>query len=70
MFVAVQYKKISFKKLMFYNPTLIGMSLGIRFYVHPLKGDEAPLIIVKERKAYISDFFEMPSFDELTDIIF
>ena len=46
--------------------TLVGMVCGVPFYEHPTLGDEAPLLyITKQGKAKVSDFWEMPSYDEL-----
>lgn len=52
--------------------TLIGTVCGVPFYESPTHGDESPLIYInKEGKAKLSDFWELPSYDELpADAIF
>jgi hypothetical protein len=46
--------------------TLIGVVCGVPFYESPTHGDESPLIYInKEGKAKLSDFWELPSYDEL-----
>jgi hypothetical protein len=46
--------------------TLIGVVCGVPFYESPAHGDESPLIYInKEGKAKLSDFWELPSYDEL-----
>jgi hypothetical protein len=46
--------------------TLIGVVSGVPFYENPAFGDEAPLLYInKEGKAKLSDFWELPSYDEL-----
>jgi hypothetical protein len=46
--------------------TLIGSVCGVPFYEHPTLGDESPLLyITKDGRAKVSDFWEMPTVDEL-----
>ena len=52
--------------------TLIGTVCGVPFYESPTYGDEAPLLYInKAGQAKMSDFWELPSYDELpADSIF
>lgn len=46
--------------------TLIGSVCGVPFYEHPVYGDEVPLLyITKDGRAKLSDFYEVPTVDEL-----
>lgn len=50
------------------QPTLIGRVAGYSFYEHPTKGDESPLIVISpEGQIKLSDYYELPSFDDLFD---
>lgn len=49
------------------KPTLIGRVLGYAFYESPTYGDEAPmLMITPEGKLKHTEFYELPSADELS----
>ncbi len=50
-----------------HNPVLIGVLLGVKYYEHPLFGDESPLITIDyENKTYhITDFYDMPSLQDV-----
>lgn len=52
--------------------TLIGSVCGVPFYEHPVHGDESPLLyITKDGRVKLSDFWEMPTVDELpTDALY
>lgn len=52
--------------------TCVGTVCGVPFYEHPTLGDEVPLLYVtRDGRAAISDFWELPSHDELpTDALF
>lgn len=50
------------------HPTLIGVVGNVRFYEHPTKGDESPLIAVTETECGVSDFWDLPTFQELFDV--
>ena len=46
--------------------TLIGTVCGVPFYESPKYGDEIPLLYInKAGQSKMSDFWELPSFDEL-----
>lgn len=50
------------------KPTLIGSRLGHRFYEHPTRGDEAPLLVItRDGSLKRSPFWEIPSLDEIVD---
>ncbi|GAB5503446.1 hypothetical protein [Pyruvatibacter sp.] len=50
------------------NPTFIGAVAGYRFYEHPTLGDESPLVYIKDGRVGLSDFWEVPTLDELYDL--
>ena len=48
-------------KFMKKNPTLIGTVAGVKFYEHPVYGDEHPLLaITKEGKLKHTGCYELP----------
>lgn len=50
------------------NPTHIGTVAGIRFFEHPTKGDESPLVIFDRSNTnrwIITEFWEVPGIEEL-----
>ena len=48
--------------------TLIGIVAGVPFYESPIYGDESPLLyITKDGRIKISDYWELPEYDELMD---
>lgn len=52
-------KKLNYNKLMAKKPTHLGQAGGHQWYEHPTRGDEAPLIAVKNGEAYLTEFWEM-----------
>lgn len=61
-----RYKKSTIMKD---NPVLIGVVSGIRFYEHPIFGDESPLIAIVGDKCGLTDFWELPSLEQLGNFI-
>jgi len=55
------------EKFMSANPTLIGVVNGIRFYEHPTCGDEVPLVAVSDDFCGLTDFWDLPEFEDLVD---
>jgi hypothetical protein len=50
------------------SATLIGVVAGVPFYESPAYGDESPLLyITKDGRVKISDYWELPDYDELMD---
>lgn len=49
------------------KPTLIGVSLGWRFYEHPKYGDETGLVAYRKatNELYLTDFYDVPTLEEL-----
>lgn len=58
-------KKVNQEKLMKHNPSMIGMVLGIRFYEHPILGDESPLIAVTKDYCGVTEFYELPTREDI-----
>lgn len=56
---------LSFDKVMARNPTLMGTTMGFKFYEHPVHGDESPMIISDGTKCGISHYWEVPSIEEM-----
>ena len=53
-------------KLVATTATLVGSVAGCPFYEHPTQGDESPLLyITKDGRVKLSDFWDLPSYDEL-----
>lgn len=49
------------------KPYLMGVVAGHKFYEHPTRGDESPLLVIgPDGKLKLSDHWEVPSWDELT----
>lgn len=61
----MQVQPINKAKTMALNPTLIGIVNGVRFYEHPIYGDESTLIASKGDMFGISDFWELPDITEV-----
>lgn len=61
-----RYKKATVMKD---NPVLIGVVAGIRFYEHPIFGDEYPLIAVIKEKCGLTNFWEIPSLEQLGNFV-
>ena len=48
------------------GPTLIGTLAGVRYYEHPTRGDEAPLIAIgHDGRVRKTGFWEMPSLSDI-----
>lgn len=47
----------------------IGTVAGIKFYEHPTRGDESPLMILKDGKLVRSPFWELPDLAEVENWI-
>lgn len=63
--------KLSLKARNFLSqrPTLVGAVLGYRFYEHPTRGDEAPLIaITPDGRVIPTDWWECPSMFEVAEL--
>jgi hypothetical protein len=61
-------KPLNKSKVMAMKPPHAGTVAGVKFYEHPTKGDESPLIAdVSGGKFGISSFWEVPDMDELTE---
>ena len=49
------------------KPYLMGVVAGYKFYEHPTRGDESPLLVIgPDGKLKLSDHWELPSREELT----
>jgi hypothetical protein len=58
------------KAFMTKHPALIGVVLGFRFYEHPSKGDESPLVMITpEGKVKLSDYWDVPTTEDLASDI-
>lgn len=57
------------RKVTEHNPTLLATVNGYTFHEHPIKGEDAPLIVrdLHDGTWYFSDFWDVPSTLELTD---
>lgn len=62
------YRKFNREKFLGDNPTLIGVVAGIKFYEHPKKGDESPLIADTGTEIGLTDFWELPEITDLYEI--
>ncbi len=51
--------------LMAMDPTLVGEVGPYKFYEHPIWGDEAPLIAVGNNECGLTDYFDLPTLEEL-----
>ena len=47
---------------------LIGTTCGIRFYEHPIYGDEAPLVVMVSGVMVETDFWEVPDAEDLASV--
>jgi hypothetical protein len=47
------------------KPILIGIVRGVKFYEHPIFGDESPLVAIMGDKCGLTDFWEIPTIEEL-----
>jgi len=58
------------KKFLEMNPTYISTVVGIKFYEHPVYGDESPLIAITQcGKKKTTDFWESPTTDDVLNWI-
>lgn len=59
------------KKVFADGPTLVGVVAGIRFYEHPRRGDEVPLIAYHKPSGLmgLSVFWEVPALEEIADAV-
>ncbi len=64
--LASLYPTINRQKVLKHNPTLIGVVNGIKFFEHPVHGDEVGLIAITETEAFQTDWYDLP---ELCDLI-
>ena len=49
------------------KPYCVGAVAGYRFYEHPTRGDESPLLVIGPNgKVKLSEHWELPSLEELT----
>jgi hypothetical protein len=63
-------KKYSKARVLSDKPVLIGIVAGIKFYEHPRKGDESPLIADDGVGNFgLTDFWEVPTIEELGYIV-
>lgn len=62
MLITIKFNR---EKVMSHNPTLIGIVAGVRFYEHPIQGDESPLIADTGTEIGLTDFWELPTLDEM-----
>ncbi len=61
-------KPIDKEKFFTKNPTLLNKVLGIKFYEHPIYGDEATLVVILPTgECGVTDFWEVPTAEELED---
>jgi hypothetical protein len=49
-----------------FNPTHIGTVSGIRFFEHPMYGDDSQMIVKQDGNWNLTVFWEPPDFDELS----
>ena len=66
--------KLNFNRLMLSEPTELGSMVNskgqlVKFYEHPTKGDEAPIIVSFDNLgfAFHSDFFDTADMEEIGD---
>jgi len=45
----------------------VGVVAGVRFYEHPTRGDESPLMVLRDGRLVPSPYWELPTLDELGD---
>ncbi|MGL5078786.1 MAG: hypothetical protein ACRDBG_23560 [Waterburya sp.] len=52
------------------GPELVGEVAGYRFYEHPIRGDEAPLVMITPdgRMVKRTDFWDLPTTEELAGL--
>ena len=58
-------KPYSKTKFLSAKPELIGIVNDVEFYEHPRLGDECPLIAIQGEQCGVSEFYELPSTEEL-----
>lgn len=58
-------RKLNREKVMAHNPTHIGTVGNVRFYEHPIHGDESPLIAETKTEFGLTDFWELPEITEI-----
>lgn len=51
------------------KPVRIGFSGGLTFYEHPIRGDEASLIVKVDGRWYSSPWYELPDRFEVEDAL-
>ena len=59
------YEEINPTKFLAANPTYIGQVGEYKFYEHPVYGDEMGCIAVKGEKGWQTDYYELPTLEEL-----
>lgn len=57
------------KEFLAAKPTLICTVAGVRFYEHPVYGDEYPLVAIVGGKKKTTSFLEVPTLDEVLDFV-
>jgi len=62
-----KFNQSSQERIMSQSPTLCGVVAGVRFYEHPKHGDEVGLMALADGQLYQTDFYDVPSLDELMD---
>lgn len=59
-------RPLSREKVLAKTPTLVGVVAGIRFYEHPTRGDESPLIADAGPEGFgLTDHWELPDVFDL-----
>lgn len=58
-------RKLNKEKTMARNPEHLGTVAGIKFYEHPIYGDESPIIADTGTEFGVTDFWEVPTLDEI-----
>jgi len=58
-FIEKEVNKDKFFKL---SPTLLGVCAGAKLYECPINGDEAPVVLVMDGKAYRTNQYEVDDF--------
>jgi ABC-type Fe3+-hydroxamate transport system substrate-binding protein len=54
----MQVLKITAEKFLSQNPYLLETVMGVKFYEHPTRGGEAPILAVKNGKVYVTDAWD------------
>ncbi len=58
-------KILNKKEFLVSNPTHVGTVADIRFYECPKRGDESPLIAIKDEHCVLTSDFDLPCADEM-----